>query len=174
MKITIESLQIAEGKLILSPAVNSSHLIYQIVQEVANSKKPYEAEFSAIKKKRSLNSNSYVWLILGKIADLLRKSKEEVYLEALKDYGQSQLVSVIKEGAETFKRSIKYYEDAGESVLNGKTFEHIKCYVGSSEFSSVEMGIFVEGIVSDAKLLDIEVMTPNEISLMNSRWKEEE
>ena len=49
------------------------------------------------KEKRSLNANAYCWALIGKIADAMRISKEEVYLDALKNYGQSEIVSVLSD-----------------------------------------------------------------------------
>ena len=62
------------------------------------------------KKKRSLNSNSYAWTLITQIADKLRSSKEEVYLQMLKRYGPSSVVSIVEEAAEVFEKSVKYSE----------------------------------------------------------------
>jgi hypothetical protein len=43
-------------------------------------------------------------------------------------------------------------------------------YKGSSEFDTKEMSIFIDGIVSEAKELGIETMTPNEIARLNGLW----
>ena len=55
-----------------------------------NKEKLYEIK--EYHKKRSLNSNSYCWALIGKIADVLRASKEEIYIQMLEDYGQSILI----------------------------------------------------------------------------------
>lgn len=120
-------------------------------------------------KKRSKNSNNYAWELITQIADILRQSKEEVYLEMLKRYGQSQMISVLKEV--DVSRFLKYYEQAGESVLNGKDFIHYKVYTGSSEMNTKEMSILIDGIVSEAKELGIETMTPNELKSLKESWK---
>ena len=170
MKITIKSIAITDGKLVVEPTPESAHNIYQIVSEIKNSKKIYIAEILPEKKKRSLNSNSYCWLLIGKIADLLRRSKEDIYFEMLKSYGQSTMISVISEAVEMLKRTVKYSEEAGTSVLNGKDFVHLKIFMGSSEFDQGQMSIFISGIVDECHTLDINTLTPEEISLMNSKW----
>lgn len=121
------------------------------------------------KAKRSLNANAYAWLLIGKIGDATRASKEEVYLRMLKDYGQSDLVSVLSHIPVGYY--FRYYEEAGESTLNGKLFKHYRVYKGSSEFDTREMSIFIDGIVSEAKNLGIETMTPNEIAKMKDLWR---
>lgn len=122
------------------------------------------------KEKRSLNANAYAWQLIGKIGDATRASKEEVYLKMLKDYGQSDLVSVLAHIP--VEHYFKYYDEAGESTLNGKLFKHYRVYKGSSEFDTREMSIFIDGIVSEAKNLGIETMTPNEIARLKDLWGE--
>ena len=125
-------------------------------------------EAKPFRKKRSLNANAYAWKLITDIADVLRASKDDVYLQMLKRYGQSELISVlshIKIGA-----YVKYYEEAGESKLNGKTFTHYRVYKGSSEFDTREMAVLIDGIVSEAKELNIPTETPDEIERMKSLW----
>lgn len=172
MKIEIQTIVVDKGNLIISPTPNSRYLIYRIVDEMRKSGKPYTADIEPTKKKRSLNANAYMWHLVGEIADLLRKDKDSVYLEMLKSYGQSQIISVIKPGVERLKRAVKYFEECGETILNGKEFVHIKVFTGSSEMDTREMSILIDGVVSEAKALDIETMTPEQLSLLKSQWKE--
>lgn len=120
------------------------------------------------REKRSLDANAYAWLLIGKIGDAVRLSKEEVYLQMLKDYGQSDLVSVLAHIP--VEHYFKYYQEAGESVLNGKLFKHYRVYKGSSRFDSREMSIFLDGIIYEAKLLDIPTETPDKIAKMKDLW----
>lgn len=122
------------------------------------------------KKKRSLNANSYTWKLCTEIANVLRTSKEEVYISMLKRYGQSSVISVVDQAAELFKRSVKYCENFGESELNGKNFKHIKVFMGSSEYDTRQMSILIDGIVSEAKELNICTMTPREIEQLKEQW----
>lgn len=132
--------------------------------------KDKEFEIKEYKPKRSRNANNYAWLLLTKIADVLRLDKEEVYLDMLKHYGQSEMVSVLSEI--DVKGYFKYYEKVGETVLNGKEFSHYKIFKGSSEYNSKEMAIFVDGVVQEAKQLDIDTITPAELDKLKQMWKE--
>lgn len=125
----------------------------------------------AYREKRSLNANAYCWLLVGKIADVLRASKDEIYVYMLKRYGQSEMISV--QAHIPVSGYIKYFDEAGESTLNGKLFKHYKVYKGSSEFDSKEMAILIDGIVSEAKGLNIETMTPAELAVIKSNWRTE-
>lgn len=132
--------------------------------------KDKEFEIKEYKPKRSRNANNYAWLLLTKIADVLRLDKEEVYLDMLKHYGQSEMVSVLSEI--DVKGYFKYYEKVGETVLNGKEFSHYKIFKGSSEYNSKEMAIFIDGVVQEAKQLDIDTITPAELDKLKQMWKE--
>lgn len=132
--------------------------------------KPGEYEISKAKQKRSLNANAYAWQLMTKIGDALRKSKEEIYLDMLKDYGQGGAISVQEKFTENFKRTYKYHESLGKSELKGKMFEHFRFWVGSSDYSTEEMSIFIDGIVQEAKQLGIETLTPAELARLKDEW----
>ena len=122
------------------------------------------------REKRSLNANNYAWKLLTEIGNRLRASKEEVYLAMLKQYGQSEIISVLSHIP--IKEYVKYCEEAGESILNGKLFKHYKVYKGSSEFDTREMSIFLDGVVSEAQELGIQTETPDQIAQLKSLWGE--
>ena len=118
---------------------------------------------------RTLTANAYLWVLITKIGDALRMSKEDVYLDMLKSYGQGGAVSVEARFADDFRRTYKYAEQIGESELNGKTFVHFRFWVGSSEYDKEEFSILLDGVVQEAKNLDIETMdTENLKSLMEA------
>lgn len=124
-----------------------------------------EFEIKEKRNKRSKSQNAYCWELIGKIADALRKSKEEVYLQMLKDYGQSEIVSMLS--SINPKGYFKYYESIGTGIVNNKEFTHYKIFKGSSEFDTKEMTIFIDGIIQECKQLDIETLTPEQIASMN-------
>lgn len=125
--------------------------------------KPVEVTIKRYREKRSLDANAYLWALVTKIANALRESKEDIYFDMLKRYGQGGAVSVEQKYAEDFKRSYKYNEYLGASDLNGKTFEHFRFWVGSSEYDTEEMSILIDGVVYEAKNLGIETMPPEEL-----------
>lgn len=122
-----------------------------------------EISVKKYREKRSLDANAYLWALITKIANALRESKEDIYLDCLKAYGQGGAVSVEQKYAEDFKRSYKYNEHLGTSELNGKTFEHFRFWVGSSEYNTEEMSILIDGVVREAKNLGIETMPEEEL-----------
>lgn len=132
--------------------------------------KDIRVEVKQWREKRSLNANNYAWELITKIADAMRLNKDDVYLNMLKAYGQSEMISVLS--SIDIAPYLKYYEEAGQSTLNGKDFTHYRVYKGSSEFDTMEMSIFIDGIVQEAKNLGIETMTPNQIAEMESAWND--
>lgn len=128
----------------------------------------YDVKISKHKEKRSLNANSYLWKLVTEIGNILNKSKEEVYLQMLIDYGQSEMVSILSEIEA--KGYFKYYKLAGSSMLNGKIFNHYKIYKGSSEYNTKEMSILLNGVVQEARNLGIKTKEDYELEKLIEEW----
>ena len=168
-RITGASVDFKTGKPTVSFEVNERGDFELMVDELREKEK-LSIEVKEYREKRSLNANAYAWLLIGKIADILRAGKDEIYFRLLKRYGQSELISVLSHVP--ISHYLKYYEEAGESTLNGKVFTHYRVYKGSSEFDTREMSIFIDGVVSEAKGLGIQTETPDEIARLKSLWGE--
>lgn len=143
----------------------------KLIQYLYNQDKDKQFEIKEYKEKRSLNANNYAWKLITEIGNVLRKSKEDVYLQMLKDYGQSEIISILSSISP--KGYFKYYEKVGESTLNGKQFIHYKIYKGTSEYNTKEMSIFIDGIVQEAQQLDIETRTPEQLEELKKMWNNE-
>lgn len=126
-------------------------------------------EAKKYRAKRSLNANAYAWELITQIANELRCSKEEVYMKMLEDYGQSMMIPVPK--GEKPDGYFKYYIYETSSLLNGKEADWYKVLKGSSEFDTREMSILIDGIVSEAKELGIETMTPDDLMRLKEGWE---
>lgn len=168
-KIVGANIDFKTNKPVLMLEVNERNDFEAIVDDLKDKDK-LSIDVKPYRQKRSLNANSYAWKLIGEIADVLRAGKDEIYLKCLKRYGQSELISVLSHVP--ISNYVKYYEEAGESKLNGKDFTHYRVYKGSSEFDTREMSIFIDGVVSEAKNLGIQTDTPNQIAEMKARWGE--
>lgn len=135
-------------------------LSLELIAWLSQQKTDVKFEVTEYHPRRSLSANAYAWTLICKIADVLRKSKEDVYLQMLKDYGQSEFVSVLS--TIDVKGYFKYYEEYGKGHVEGREFTHYKVYKGSSEFDSREMAILIDGIIQEARQLGIETITPAE------------
>lgn len=133
---------------------NSKQIINWLFEQKDLEKK---FEIKQYRQKRSLNANAYCWALIGEIADSLRLSKEAVYLNMLRDYGQSEIISVRADI--NINGYFKYFEKFGTGTVNGREFTHYKVYKGSSEYDTREMSIFIDGVVAEAKNLGIQTLT---------------
>ena len=131
--------------------------------------KIYDVLIQEHKEKRSLNANSYAWVLISKIGDRLRMSKDDVYIMMLERYGQSEIVSVLADI--NVNGYFKYYKEFGSGYVNGKEFKHYKIFKGSSTYDTREMSILIDGIVSECQDLGIETMTINELERLKSLWQ---
>lgn len=146
--------------------IGTSNKIITYLLEQAKDK---QFELREYKQKRGLKANAYYWELVNQLANVLRMSKEELHLFLLQQYGQSEIVSVVADIDVT--PYFKYYSEAGESVLNGKTFKHYKVYKGSSEMDSREMSILINGLVDECKSQGIETKPKAEIESLLKEWK---
>ena len=125
-----------------------------------------EVTVKPFKKKRSLDQNSYAWVLIGKIADKLRANKDDVYLTMLKRYGQGGVIKVSPKNEEAILTALKYYER--HEKLYNDTDKYYRIWAGSSGYNTEEMTIFVDGVISEAKEMGIQTLTPDEIAEMRS------
>ena len=142
----------------------------EIIQWLFDQDKNKKFEVKEYHKKRSLNANAYAWALIGKIADVLRNSKDEIYLEMLKKYGQSEIVSVLSDINVT--GYFKYFEEIATVKLQGKNFTHYKVFKGTSEYNTAEMAVFIDGVISEADELGIDTLHPEEVKKIKSLWGE--
>lgn len=126
-------------------------------------------EIKEHKEKRSLNANAYAWSLIGKIADVLRTSKDETYLTMLKRYGQSEMVSVVS--SIDVSGYFKYYEPIATTTLQGKEFTHYRVFLGSSHYNTKEMAVLIDGIISEAHDLGLSTLPPAEVERLKEMWK---
>lgn len=137
--------------------------------------KVYEADLKEHRKKRSLDANAYAWTLLGKLANKVGLSKEEVYREFIKDVGGNYEVLPIRNDA--VEKWISNWQTKGigwvcdilgESKLDGYT--NVVTYYGSSTYDSLQMSRLINLIQEDCKQYGIEVMTPAELALLMDGW----
>lgn len=132
--------------------------------------KKLSIEIKQYYEKRSQDANAYLWVLLQKIAEVVKSDKWAVYLLMLKRYGQFTYI-VVKPGAvEAVKKQWRECEEVGEVDVNGTKAVQMLCYYGSSTYDTLQMSKLIDGVVSEAQELDIETLPPDEISQMKERW----
>jgi hypothetical protein len=145
------------------------------LKSIISNKKLLYADITPLKRKRSLDSNSYLWILSQKIAEALHTTKELVYQKVIRDVGQFEIVPIKNEAVERWIEVWKgkglgwFAEVMEDSKLSG--YKKVISYYGSSCYDQREMSVLLDEIVSQCKELDIETMTPNEIAELKSSWK---
>lgn len=133
-----------------------------------NLDKEKKYEIKEHKEKRSLDANGYCWVLCKKIADKLHITKEEVYRKNIKEMGKYEILPIRNEAVETFinawtGKGIGWIcESLSKSKFDG--FTNLIAYYGSSVYDSKEMALLLDSIIQEAQALDIETLTPDEIS----------
>lgn len=123
------------------------------------------------RQKRSLDANSYAWVLLQKLAEAAGTDKWSVYLRCLQDYSNAFTHVIVKPNAvERMKELYRTFVDLGEVTVNGMTGHQLQVYYGSSTFDTKEMSVFIDGIVRECKDLKIETLPPAELERMKSMW----
>ena len=133
----------------------------KLIEWLYNQDKDKIYEIKEQKEKRSLSQNAYAWKLITELGNVLRKSKEEVYIQMLKDYGVSDIVVMLSKVNPA--GYFKYYEKVRDIKLNGNYFSQWKILKGSSEFDSKEMSIFIDGIIQECENVGIPTLTPDQI-----------
>lgn len=130
-----------------------------------------------IRNKRSLDANSYMWVLCDKIAKTLCKdgtitTKEDVYKDGITQIGSFEPFIVQEKSFDKFKR---IWEKQGlgfivQEVSKKDKCVRVNCYYGSSTYDTKEMSLLIELLVELAKSLDIETKSEKEIESLLNSW----
>ena len=122
-------------------------------------------EIKECKAKRTLNQNAYAWKLINELANVLRLSKEELYIKLLNDYGQQEQVCMVsKINPQGY---FKYYEKVRDVVINGKELTIYKVFKGTSELDTKEMAIFLDGLIQECEAQHIPTLKVDDKLEMN-------
>lgn len=132
--------------------------------------KQLQSEIKQYRQKRSLDANAYCWTLLSKMADVLKTTKDELYLQMLERYGVFTHIVVKPNVVDKVKQEWRTVRELGEVTVNGKTGIQLQCYFGSSTYDTKEMSVLIDGIVSECKELGIEVIPTAELQALKNSW----
>lgn len=139
-------------------------------------------EIKKHRKKRSLDANSYYWVLVTKISESLKVSKPFAHNMLLRKYGQIEMFDnravyiVIPDSEESTKKADEaeyYHLKPTAQVKEGKDGIMYRTYMmlrGSSDYDTREMSELIDGTVSEAKQMGIETLPPHEIERMKKEW----
>lgn len=131
----------------------------------------YDIHVAKHKNRRSLDANAYLWVLCGKIASKVHSHKDAVYEEMLQRYGvfykddNGYVVVTVKKDVDMTKVGGHWKLYRQEGLFN--SYLMIK---GSSEYNTEEMTHLLDGVIDEAKTLDIDTVTITEKDKMLERW----
>ena len=168
--IKIQYTESGDAEIVLS--VKGRVDISELKEIIAKGKR-LDIEIKQHRAKRSLEANSYLWVLSQKIAEALHCTKEEVYKNAIRAVGQFEMLAMKEEAAETFikvwnSRGLGWYAEEMDSKLEG--CKKIIAYYGSSCYDTKAMSVLIDYIVDDAKAIGVETLTPEEIEGLKEGW----
>lgn len=140
--------------------IGNAKAIIQWLFDQQDADKLYEIKEK--KSKRSLTANAYYWSLLNQLASVMRLSSDKLHFMMLRRYGVCEVVSVRSDIK--VDGYFRYYEEIGQSDLDGKEFTHYKIYKGSSEMNSKEFSVLLDGLISECEDQGIPVLTPDEVA----------
>lgn len=139
--------------------------IAEIIKWLGKQDKTKKFVIKQYREKRSKKANAYYWTLVNKIANVLHTSKEEVHNTMIKRYSKSEFISVLS--SVNLAEYYDYFDKMNTFKLNNEEFTSYLIYKGSSKMNTKEMHYLIDGIVSEAKELDIEVLTPDELAKLD-------
>ncbi len=77
----------------------------QVITWLLEQDKDKQYEVKEHKRKRSLDSNAYAWVLLGELQDKLHIKKEDIYRDLIKNIGSYEIVPIKNEAVERFRES---------------------------------------------------------------------
>lgn len=172
----INNLKLNKNKYELTIDINENAFLK--LSEIQDDKLVVKVE--KYRNKRSLDANSYCWVLCDKIAKVLSNetiiTKEQVYKDAILQIGTFEPFIIQEKAFENFKR---IWEKQGLGFLVQEVSKKDKCikvhcYYGSSTYNTQEMSLLINLIVDLAQSLNIETKPENELKSLLESWDKNE
>lgn len=160
-----------EGELILSVKINEKTDAMDKIGSLSRDKL-LDIEIKPHRKKRSLDANAMLWACIGEIAAAMNLPREKVYLKALRDYGQYEIMSCKKKAFDMFKRQYKDCEQIGyEYIINGDVYVDVICYFGSHTYDTKQFSLLLEGVIGDMREIGLAPPPPKSVRKGLELWE---
>lgn len=170
------------GNAILTLSINEKTSAMAMFDELHQCEK-LSVDIDKYRAKRSLNANSYMWVLCEKLAIKLsgeeeRYTKEDIYRDAIREVG------IFKDWENLSPSEAKTLCTAWGMIGTGWVSEQvdympdgihvvIRTYYGSSQYNKKQMSRLIDNIVQDCQAEGIETKTPDEIANLLNLWEQE-
>lgn len=152
---------IREGEtMLLAFPVTEYFPARQMVVKLGNkTTQVFELTVTNAKKKRSTDQNELMWKLCQLIAESVGITKNEVYREHIRDYGEWESVLIKRSGADALKRQ---WESNGvgwiaEEIDENNGIVKLRLYAGSSTYDTAQMKRLIDSLMDECRSLCIEV-----------------
>ncbi len=130
------------------------------------------------KAKRSLSANNYFYALCTKIAEKLRVSLNEIHNQMLARYGYPEYLDdkivyfILPDRIDPNKLEGVHLKATSktQTLDNGELNRVYIVMRGSHTYNTVEFTRLMDGVISEAKELDIETITDQQKKEMLERW----
>ncbi len=142
-------------------------------------------EIKPYRRKRSLDANAYYWVLLTKLAKIIKISNAEAHNMLLCGYGQAEIfegkavyltIPDTEEAEKRVKNATDYHLQPTSQVREGNDgvmYRTYKLLRGSHTYSTEEMARLIGGLVEcckDAGMNDAEIASPDEKRILKERY----
>lgn len=159
-------------KVLITLALEEYPEIYDTTQG-----KDITIEIKEWRAKRSLNANAYFHVLVDKIAEKIGESHTETHNQLIADYGEpdTEVGIIIIEARVDWRKveamHLRPIPGQTQKLANGKIYQAHQVMRGSHTYDTKEMARLIDGTIYEAKQLEIETMTPDEIERMKAAWQ---
>ena len=142
--------------------------------------KPLDLELKVHREKRSLDANAYYYKLLSLMAEKLHTSLNELHNITLSRYGYPEIIEnnlvvmALRADIDPNKLEGIHLKATGHITTNSKGTDFMNYIVmrGSHTFNTLEMSHLIDGVISEAKELGIDTLTPAEKEKMMAAWEQ--
>ena len=137
--------------------------------------KPLSLEVKQDHKKRSNDANRYMWVLIEKIAISIESTSIEVYKGFVHNVGKRLTTPISNDEIDSWTQA---WEHNGvgwfceeHSKCNTPGYTNITNYFGSSVYDTKQMSRIINEVISECKILDIEVISDEELEHLIENWR---
>lgn len=123
--------------------------------------KKYEVNIQEYRSKRSLEQNSYMWLLISEIDKKLNGGRPndpiDVYIQCLqRANAKYDFIYILHEAVNELKKKFRAMEYIGKVEVNGVILENWKIYYGSSTMNTKEMSNLIDCVLDYASEVEVD------------------
>lgn len=167
-------------ELCLKVSDDSRYLADQAIRQIKANPKEYTATLDYKRKKRSLDQNRLMWVLLEMMAQAQNGGRTggmtawDCYIDMLAKYGaRFEYLECVQEAYPTLKEMFRAIQIVEEREHSGTKTYMCKAYIGSSQFNTREMTMLIDGIFDELADMGVTVETSNEALDYYTQWLEE-